>query len=232
MPAIATILAGLTTSPVPAAVRFDGGPPVQSRMAVLPSAFNPPTIAHLALLEAARLLPGVQSAAALLTTRNVDKGVTGASFGDRIGMLLAAHEQHPWVSILATNQARIIDQEAALASHLPGIEFDFVVGYDTLVRLFDAKYYTAMHDELAAFFDRARVIALNRGESDVAVVRSFIEEKAARFADRILVAELDAHPASLSSTLARDAVRDGQPTAIVPPSVARYIETYNLYRET
>jgi len=229
VPAIETILADLTNNLSPAAVRFDDGPPLEARLAVLPSAFNPPTIAHLALLEAARQLPGIESAAALLTTRNVDKGLTGASFADRIGMLLAVHEHHRWLSVVATNQARIIDQEAALASHFPGIEFDFVVGYDTLVRLFDARYYTAMHDELGPFFDRARIIALNRGEADIVAVKSFIDEQAAPFASRIVIAELDAHPASLSSTLARDAIRDGESTAIVPPAIARYIETHNLY---
>ncbi len=184
------------------------------------------------MLEAARLLPAVESAAALLTTRNVDKGLTGAPFADRIGMLLAVNEDAPWLSVVATNQARIIDQEATLAAHFPGIAFDFVVGYDTLVRLFDSRYYTAAtHDELAPFFERARVIALNRGEADIETLQSFIDDQAAPFAGRIVVAELDAHPASLSSTLARDAIRGGQPTAIVPPAVATYIETHHLYRE-
>ena len=60
------------------------------RVAVLPSAFNPPTIAHLHLLEQALRVEGVTLAAAMLSTRNVAKGVVGAGLADRVGMLLAA----------------------------------------------------------------------------------------------------------------------------------------------
>lgn len=225
-----SLLEAVLESGGPTAVRFDEGRPFSNRLAVLPSAFNPPTVAHLALLEVARSLPGAGAACALLTTRNVDKGLTGAAFADRVGMLLAVNEAHHWLGVVATNQARIIDQEAALAVAFPGVEFDFVVGYDTLVRLFDPRYYSAMDDELAPFFERARVIALNRGEAGTAAVRAFVEREAAHFAERIVVAELDAHPASLSSTLARAAFREGSSTTAVPPAVARYIEEHQLYR--
>lgn len=230
MSSVLPLLDRITTADGPRAARFDSGRRFESRLAVLPSAFNPPTLAHLALLETAASLPGVHSATALLTTRNVDKGLSGASFADRMGMLLAAAEDLPWLSVVATNQARIIDQEAALAAAFPGLEFDFVVGYDTLIRLFDRKYYTDMHEELAPFFQRARVIALNRGEADVAAVQAYVAAEAVPFAARIVVAEIDAHPASLSSTLAREAIHDGDPTSIVPPAVGRYIEQHHLYR--
>lgn len=233
VPGSTLLLREVEGAPGPHTARFDAGPPFASRLAVLPSAFNPPTVAHLALLEAAAALPGVQSVAALLTTRNVDKGVTGASFADRIGMLLTTHEAEcPWLGVLATNQARIIDQEAALVAAYPSLGLDFVVGYDTLVRLFDERYYTAMQAELAPFFARARLIALNRGEADTAVVRAFVEREAGPFAESIVVATLDEHAASLSSTLARDAIEAGEATAVVPPPVGDYIREHGLYRRT
>lgn len=230
MAEILPLLSEVECAEGPSTARFDEGDRFISRVAVLPSAFNPPTRAHLALLSAARTLPGVESAAALLTTRNVSKGLTGAGFADRIGMLLAAREETAWLGVLATNQARIVDQEAALTDAYPGLAFDFVVGYDTLIRLFDASYYTSMERELAPFFSRTRLIALNRGEADTDAVRTFIARHASAFAQHILVAELDAYSATLSSTLARAAIDTPQERAIVTAPVEAYMAAHRLYR--
>ncbi len=133
---LAVRLERLDAAARPAAERFDAGGPLGRTAAVLPSAFNPPTHAHQHLLERALETFGISSAIALLTTRNVDKGLHGAPLADRVGMLLALGEAFPGLAVMAANQARIIDQAVALALLLPGVELDFVVGFDTLERLF------------------------------------------------------------------------------------------------
>jgi nicotinamide-nucleotide adenylyltransferase len=212
----------------PSVRRFDSGGELRSRVAVLPSAFNPPTTAHLGLLELAGALPGVHGIAALLSTRNVDKGLFGATLPDRVGMLLAVREQLPSLVVFASNAARIADQAVALRRAFPAVAFDFVVGHDTLVRLFDARYYDDMAGMLADFFAHHRVIATNRGGASLAEVESFLREPVVRpFRAGILVCELDEARASLSST----AVRNGHEHAIeaVAPPVARYIAEHGLY---
>jgi nicotinic acid mononucleotide adenylyltransferase len=205
------------------------------RVAVLPSAYNPPTLAHRHLLDSAARVDGVSASAALLSTRNVDKGVFGASLGDRIGMLLAEHSGPPQFAVLATNAARLADQGEALLQHFPGLAFDFVVGYDTLIRLFDARYYTDMPAELAAFFAHHRVIAANRAEATVVQVEEFVVREATAFAHRIVVHEIPPGPASLSSTHARslsqawEAAADEIVTQVVSPAVADYISEHGLY---
>lgn len=209
--------------------QFDDDVPVAGRVAVLPSAFNPPTLAHRHLLESAPAIDGATSAAALLSTRNVDKALYGAQLDDRVGMLLADHAAPPPFAVLATNAARLTDQGEALRATFPGVEFDFVVGYDTLVRLFDPRYYADMPAELAAFFAHHRVIAANRAEATVAHVHAFIIQRAIAFADRIAVHEIPAGPASLSSTHARDSGTERRSEVLSRP-VAAYISNHGLYR--
>lgn len=228
---LAAALDALDREPAPAVIRFDPGPAPGGRVAVLPSAFNPPTTAHLALIDVGLAVPGVGSAAALLSTKNVDKGRHGASLADRVGMLLALHESRPRLAVLATNAARIADQAQALGERYPAAEFDFIVGFDTLVRLFDPRYYRDMPSELAAFFAHHQVIAANRGEATRAVVEDFVAHSPARpFARRVIVRELDQLPASLSSTAARDDIAHDRRPGSLPPEVQAYIEEHLLYR--
>jgi len=214
----------------PAAERFDSTSAFVGRIAVLPSAYNPPTLAHVELLRAAVSSDHCDAAAALLTTRNVDKGLHGAQLPDRVGMLLALHAEWPALAVAVSNQARIIDQAAALTAAFPAANFDFVVGFDTLERIFAARYYTDMELELKPFFEQHRVFAANRGAVGTEDVSAWIEQNAGRFAHAIRVLPLDAFPASLSSTQVRDGVAGGVPDVAVTPAVRRYIEERGLYR--
>lgn len=228
--AFAAELERLDQEPHPRAIRFDRRGAFSGAAAVLPSAFNPPTLAHEHLLQRALDAFGLTHAVALLTTRNVDKGVHGASLADRIGMLLALSEEWPELSVAASNQARIIDQAQALTTAFPGTEFDFIVGFDTLERLFARRYYSDMESELAPFFTRHRVLAANRGEVEAHHVGQWVRENADAFAGRIELLEIDEFPASLSSTRVRDALAEGADALHLPPAVARYVSEHRLYR--
>jgi nicotinamide-nucleotide adenylyltransferase len=228
LPDHAAALQRLDSDSAFAALRFDDGPPLAGPVVVLPSAFNPPTRAHLHLLETAAALDDARPAA-LLSTRNVAKGVFGATLDDRVAMLLALHAAHPVLAVLATNAARLADQAAALRATFPAAAIDFVVGHDTLIRLFDPVYYDDMEAALATFFAHHRVIATNRGDASIDVVAAFVAESAGRFKDRIIVRAIDADPASLSSTGARTSVANGAAPAEVAPEVAAYIRDHALY---
>lgn len=210
--------------------RFDPGSDFARRIAILPSAFNPPTRAHQRLLEVAREVEGIGGSAALLSTRNVDKGVFGAGLPDRVGMLLALHRRRPDLAVLASNAARIMDQAATLRGQHPGIGFDFVVGFDTLVRVFDPHYYEDMAGELGPFFREHRLIATNRAEWTLEDVAAFLERPAVRdFAERIVVQPLEADAAELSSTEERAALGHGKRPKALPPEVEAYVRERRLY---
>jgi nicotinic acid mononucleotide adenylyltransferase len=200
-------------------------------VAVLPASFNPPTLAHLELLAEALEVPGIGSAAFLLTTRNVDKEEFGASYADRLGMLLSLGSTAP--ATLISNAARIADQGAALRQAFPALAFDFVVGYDTLVRLFDERYYEAMTPVLDDFFRHHRLIAANRGAHDVAAVERYLAAapNAARYRDWIIVAEVHEEAALMSSSLVRSHLSLHGDSPHLPREVADYIRAHGLYRE-
>lgn len=230
---IAAALAKLDGSGEPAAVRFDDGPPLAGELAVLPSAFNPPTLAHQHLLERAVQLRGI-APLALLTTRNVDKGVYGASLPQRVEMLLALRRDWPVLSVAASNQARIMDQGVSLARSFPEVStasLTFVVGFDTLERIFARRYYTDMDAELTPFFERHRLLASNRAGMSAGAVRAWVADKAGPFANRIDVIEIDDYPASLSSTAAREALAGGNTHEALPGPVREYIARAGLYRQ-
>ncbi|MCY3506822.1 MAG: nicotinate-nicotinamide nucleotide adenylyltransferase [Chloroflexi bacterium] len=224
-------LAELAGSEAPAVTRFDAGEGLRGGWAVLPSAFNPPTRAHLRLLDLAQGVVGVTGGAALLTTRNVAKGVEGASLEDRIGMLLAARESRSGLAVLGANQARIVDQAAGLRDAWPEASFDFVLGYDTLIRLFDEQYYDGpMEVVLDPFFERHRVIAANRGEVTPGAMREWVAEQASRYADRIITMALDEEHGRISSSEIRARIEAGEGSDDLPEGVADYIRERGLYK--
>jgi nicotinic acid mononucleotide adenylyltransferase len=228
---IAGILDRLESSGEPLVARFDQGPPLAGRIAVLPAAFNPPTLAHAHLLALGAEEPGIDTAAALLSTRNVDKGLHGATLEQRVEMLLALPEEQP-IAVLAANQARLVDQSRALERSFPGVEFDFIVGYDTLVRLFDPRYYEDMRAELEPFFARHRVLATNRAHHRTDEVQRFIASDpiARQFRPRILVRSIPDKPASYSSSTSREHAASGVELSQLPASVAAYVREHRLYR--
>ncbi len=226
-------LAELAGSEAPAVTRFDADEGLRGGWAVLPSAFNPPTRAHLRLLDLAQGVEGVTGGAALLTTRNVAKGVEGASLEDRIGMLLATRESRPGLAVLGANQARIADQAAVLRTNWPEASFDFVLGYDTLVRLFDQQYYNGpMEVVLDPFFERHRVIAANRGEVSLGAMREWVAEQASRYADRIATVALDREHGRIASSEIRARIEAGEGSDDLPEGVAEYIREHGLYEGT
>ncbi len=228
--AIEEALERLSQATAPSVARFDSSEPLQGSVAVLPSAFNPPTLAHLHLLELARGVPGVEAEAALLTTRNVAKEIEGASLGHRIGMLLAARGARPSLAVLAASQARIVDQAAVLRRTYPAADFDFVVGQDTLVRLFDERYYEGEMDrELKPFFAQHRVIATNRGAVSAEEVAAYVAELRVVYAARIVVRPVDDRHRHVSSSDIRGGGYAGKQGTDLPPEVAAYIRANGLY---
>lgn len=226
---LADAIARLDRAAAPAAERFDAREPLAGPIAFLPAAFNPPTVAHLRLLE--RAAEAVSAApAALLTTRNVDKGVTGAPLHARIEMLLAARRDGYRHAVLAANAARIIDQVAALEAAFPAADPTPVVGFDTLVRLFDPRYYTSMTSELDRFFERRRVIAANRGPHALEAVAEWLRTNAREYEHRVILVELDPEAAAISSTRARELAAAGILPDLVPPAIRAILAQRPYYR--
>lgn len=203
------------------------------RLGVFSASFNPLTRAHVRMLEQATGERALAEVMLVLDRVNVDKReILGASLAERLWMLKRFAAGRPRLSVAASSHGRFVDKAKALRRVYPeGTAIYFIVGFDTLVRVFDPKYYTDPEAELGELFGHSQFIVANRGEASVADVQRWLERPACRpFAARIHVMELDPFHAHISSTQIRAQIERGQPFAeLVPPDIVPLIPKTGLY---
>jgi nicotinic acid mononucleotide adenylyltransferase len=231
-------MAALSPEGPPAARLFRRAPAAPGRspgvLVVLDASFNPLTAAHEAMLTAATAAQPADEVLLLLSSANVDKGLFGASLGQRLAMLLAYVHESDTLSVGGCSHARFVDKAVALKPLYPeGIRFEFVIGYDTLLRLFDPSYYEDTEAELRDLFSRAAFLVANRGADGEDAIRDFLARPdCAPFAGRLRAIRLSDEHAAMSSTQVRRARAEGRPYEhMVPERVAQLIEQMDLYRE-
>lgn len=109
----------------------------------------------------------------LLSVKNADKITpVGASFVDRLAMMqIMAHYWYDLtkvhVSIGVTCHAKFVDKLVAILNYLDHpVRLTFAVGYDTLVRILDQKYYLPdkLLDSLCEFMTSSDIFCLTRAE--------------------------------------------------------------------
>ncbi|MBI4530876.1 MAG: nicotinate-nicotinamide nucleotide adenylyltransferase [Candidatus Latescibacteria bacterium] len=203
------------------------------RLGVLSSSFNPPTTAHVMMVEQAKKTYALHEVLLLLSMRNVDKPLLGAPLEDRLSMVVRFAIHNPILSVGATTHALLLDQtKAFLPWYPPETEVFWVVGFDTFVRILDPTYYTDPENEIRRLFDTVHLIVVSRGSQKVDDVKALLDLPSSRsFADRIRCLELDPFHAHLSSTEVRRRVAANELiTDLVPPEVATYIREHGLYR--
>ncbi len=207
--------------------------PTGGILGILDASFNPMTLAHERMIEAARGLLELDEVLLLLSSANVDKQVFGADLGQRLAMLLCYADQADGMSVAGCSHARFVDKSEALVPLYPdGTRLTFLIGSDTLVRLFDPKYYTDMALELDRLFSGAEFVVAGRGGACTSDMESLVGRKASRnHAQKIHFISLDPTCAALSSTHVRDRRSRGGPISdLVPKVVEQGIESMNIYR--
>lgn len=131
------------------------------RVCVLDSSFNPPHLGHYALVEESLVnnydhIPMKNKAVLLLlSVKNADKiHPKPEPFETRLELMyIMANElakKYPVnISIGLTSHAKFVDKSLSVLNyiketedvHNPNIKLTFLVGFDTLVRIFNPKYY-------------------------------------------------------------------------------------------
>lgn len=220
------LVAELAASREPAA-RLIRAPAVGVRsLAVLPGAFNPPTLAHLELARAARAR-GFDLVLFSLGTRTIDKEASlGLSVEERLHLLdeLSAPEER--LGVLVQNRGLYVDQAAAIRAALPSVaELGFVVGTDKIAQIFESRYYDDLGTALDRLFSRARLVVAARGDFDPAALDRLLDRPEARpYVGRIGSLDLGERWRDLSATRVRERLARGEvPQEWLPPSVARFL---------
>ncbi|RAL09007.1 cytidylyltransferase family protein [Aspergillus homomorphus CBS 101889] len=235
---------------------------------VLDSSFNPPTLAHRRIVSSALLGDPSRSPRLLLllATQNADKPSKPASFEDRLAMMdlfardLLSHLQStssetsqpslPVIDVAVTKKPYFMDKAAEIEGagiYPKSLEQVHLTGYDTLIRIFDPKYYPPEHtlQPLEPFLSRHRLRVTLRPDSNwgsrdeqEAFLRDLADGKKdeigakREWAPRIQLVEGRKPGApSVSSTRAREAATTNPQDLdwLVPSSIQEMIMSERLY---
>lgn len=179
---------------------------VPQRLGILPGAFNPVTVAHLALAQAA--LEQVDEVVFVLPRVFPHKNYSGASFEDRLAMLRAAATA-PRFSIATADGALFIDiaRECRVA-YGEAVKLAFLCGRDAAERIAGWEY-----GRPGAFAEMLR-------EFDLLVApRDGVYTPAPAFGDAVRCLAVEGVEA-VSATEVRERARRGEPWEhMVPASV-------------
>ena len=209
-------------------IREDG-----RRLGIFSGSFNPLTVAHIKMIDAAQKKYDLAEILLILARANVDKGVFGLSLADRLLMLKLYAANREDFSVAACSHGKFIEKIEALKPAYPaGTHFSFIVGYDTFIRLFDPKYYTDLHGALEALFQQCRFIVANRQDYDADAVGQVMEAPDyRRYSGGIDLIELPEFYAEISSTDIRAQIQAGDSVDhLVPSAVQEFLKTVQAYQ--
>jgi nicotinic acid mononucleotide adenylyltransferase len=218
----------------PRARLFPSIPPTEAQtLAVLPGSFNPLTLAHVALAEAAER-DGLGGVLFLLATRIVDKEqVEGALLVDRLLSLLLHAEREPRRTVALVNRGLFVDQAELLRAELPRLRrLTFVVGFDKIVQVLDSRYYADRQTALDRLFGLASFVVAPRAGEGATELRGLLETGANRpYADRIQPLSVPSELAEVASSRVRTALAEGGEASLdLPVESLALIEATGCYR--
>jgi nicotinate (nicotinamide) nucleotide adenylyltransferase len=204
------------------------------RLGIFPASFNPPTRAHLALIRKARRRGNLDEVLVLLDAQAVGKKIIGANLEDRVMMLKDLFQKDPKISIAISNRGLFVEKVLPLRKVYPSpISFTFIVGFDTILRVLDRRYYKNLKKSLDQLFKESRFLVGNRDERGRETYESFFQHSDnEKYKNGISFLALPKEFSSISSHLVRDRLGEGKPVGKwVPSPVLRFIEETGLYTE-
>lgn len=185
------------------------------RFGILPGAFNPPTLAHLALAEAA--LNTVDRVIFVLPETLPHKDYSGVPFEKRLELLKRATSYNGNFLVESTRGGLLIDIARELRSRLPpGAGIDFLCGRDAAERIVNWDYGTpdAFQDMLQEF---GLLVAPRNGDYQVPP----------EFLGRIATMPLAPEYQAMSATEIRDRIRGGAEWQhLVPAAIQEDVQRF------
>jgi cytidyltransferase-like protein len=125
------------------------------RVAAYPGTFDPPTIAHLAVAEAAWRACGVERVVLVLSTDPIGKG-RATPLEERLATLEALAERHDWLGVAVSEHRLIADVVAG---------YDVVVvGADKWAQVLDPSFHPDEDTWRASLERLPRVAVARRGD--------------------------------------------------------------------
>lgn len=197
------------------------------KLGIFSGSFNPLTLAHTKMVKQAQKQFKLDEMLLLIAKVNVDKEVFGWSLAGRLLTLKHYAAEHTNFSVGICSHGRYIEKVNALQKVYPSEpELYFIVGYDTLVRIFDPKYYHDIDIELLTLFSHCNFIVANRSEINIEEIKKFLDQPAIRpFQNSINILSLPDYYAQLSSTEVRELISKGDSVShLVPTVIAQFLK--------
>ncbi|MCL4544907.1 MAG: hypothetical protein M1118_09985 [Chloroflexi bacterium] len=229
-------LADLDVSGPPEAVLLAGASAPGLRLAVLAGSFNPPTAAHLHLADLALTSGSYDAVCFSLAKLTVDKEqITGAPYAERLLLLSLLTDLDARLGLILVNRGLYVEQAEAIRRALRPASLTFLVGFDKIVQIFDARYYTDRDAALRAFFAQAGVAVAPRagaGDRELAALLKSPENR--KFAGAVTLLTGPGLPLAdqqLSSTQVRERLARGEDIAeMVPAAILPLLRASSSYR--
>jgi nicotinic acid mononucleotide adenylyltransferase len=201
---------------------------------VFPGSFNPPTLAHLAMLRQARAyarrrVGGHWQVYAALSRHIVDKeAVERMTLLDRVVLLERVMDRYvKHAGVLLLNRGLYVEQAQGIRAAFPEVrQLLFLIGFDKIVQILDPRYYDDRDGALRELFGLARLLVAPRREDGAGELRELLARPANRpFARFIYPLPLADRYRDISSTDARAAAT----LDIVPREVCDFIQRTRPY---
>jgi nicotinamide-nucleotide adenylyltransferase len=211
-----------------------GSPIPERNIVVFPGSFNPPTAAHIALLQQAwqfARVHGLMRIYAALSTHITDKErVQRPLLLDRINLLetvLSKHVRH--TGIMLFNRGLYVEQAEAVHRAFPQVTtLYFLIGFDKIVQIFDPHYYQDRDAALDELFELADFFVAPRGEGGPEVLGMLLDRpENRRYAGHVHNFSMNATYRDISSTRIREGVASHEME--IPSEVRRFIRETHVY---
>jgi nicotinic acid mononucleotide adenylyltransferase len=226
------LLASLDPDGPPLARALPGGGRSPTRLAVLAGSFNPLTYAHTELAERACRDGDVDGVAFALSVRTVNKEhVTGAALEDRLIALELAIDETVEHGVVLFNRGLYVDQAQAMLATWPSLDdLAFIVGFDKVVQIFDARYYPDRDAALDRLFALARLLVAPRADQGLDALDELCQRSEnRRYAGKVRWLPLPTEFTDLSSTQVREQAALGAAVTGVPRATRALLAETNVY---
>ena len=231
---IQALLDQLDPQAYPQALVVPGSPMPEGKIIVFPGSFNPPTLAHLALLKQAwqfARVRGPMHIYAALSTHITDKeGVQRPSLLDRINLLETVLRKHVRLTgIMLFNRGLYVEQAEAVHSTFSHVsKLYFLIGFDKIVQILDPRYYQDRDVALKKLFDMAEFLVAPRGEAGADAISILLDRPENRqYAEHVHTLSLNAAYRDISSTRIRQVFSVHEQE--MPTEVQRFIRETHAY---
>ncbi|ETX03231.1 MAG: hypothetical protein ETSY1_00740 [Candidatus Entotheonella factor] len=200
--------------------------PSPGRLGVLGGAYNPITLAHLAIADAAVVEMKLNEVLFCLPQVPPHKTIFGASLEQRLEMMQLAVGDRPYATVGLCSHGLFLDIERALRPlYTPDTDVFFITGRDAAERILNWEYDDTER-ALREMFSAFQFIVCDREGAFVMPDNPRLIPYHSRIHHFAIPDGLD----HISSTAIRDRLQQNQPIDdLVPPSVADFIRLHGLY---